>query len=270
VDRDAQSCKDEHLEDLLPYVPKLLPEEFIKRPIQNFSLKAFDEWDEYGNVLFHWQIHRDSFKLNWTNPTYRLLANNEPINDPHYAPFRIPASDGWFVLIIDGNYSVKTRNEDGDYVPIKEDPKINHRPIGGRHPIHLHGHDFMVIAQEEAKESNKGEWWTHDAIMKVINENWHKFHETHKSGPPRRDTALLPDKGILVVAWANDNPGAWLMHCHIAWHVSNGFAMQFIERGPEIVPQLKDGGSYDQFMGRCEDWGIFANHTWAHSHDSGV
>lgn len=36
--------------------------------------------------------------------------------------------------------------------------------------------------------------------------------------PPRRDVAMLPGSGYLVVAFRTDNPGAWLMHCHIGWH----------------------------------------------------
>jgi len=41
--------------------------------------------------------------------------------------------------------------------------------------------------------------------------------------------ALLPGRGWLAIAFPTDNPGAWLMHCHIAWHVSDGLAVQFLE-----------------------------------------
>jgi FtsP/CotA-like multicopper oxidase with cupredoxin domain len=67
--------------------------------------------------------------------------------------------------------------------------------IGVPHPIHLHGHDFYVIAQ------GTGEY-TDDVTLKLDN-------------PPRRDTAMLPASGYLVLAFETDNPGAWLMHCHI-------------------------------------------------------
>ena len=33
--------------------------------------------------------------------------------------------------------------------------------------------------------------------------------------PPRRDVATLPARGYFVIAFITDNPGAWLMHCHI-------------------------------------------------------
>jgi FtsP/CotA-like multicopper oxidase with cupredoxin domain len=34
--------------------------------------------------------------------------------------------------------------------------------------------------------------------------------------PPRRDATMLPGFGWLNVAFKNDNPGAWLFHCHVA------------------------------------------------------
>lgn len=40
--------------------------------------------------------------------------------------------------------------------------------------------------------------------------------------PPRRDVVLLPGGGFIAIAFKPDNPGAWLMHCHIAWHASAG------------------------------------------------
>jgi len=33
---------------------------------------------------------------------------------------------------------------------------------------------------------------------------------------------------------STDNPGAWLFHCHIAWHVSQGLSIQFLERVQDI------------------------------------
>lgn len=40
--------------------------------------------------------------------------------------------------------------------------------------------------------------------------------------------------GYSVIGFETDNPGAWLMHCHIVWHVEGGMALQFIERPKDI------------------------------------
>lgn len=60
--------------------------------------------------------------------------------------------------------------------------------IGITHPIHLHGHDFYVLAQETG---------TFDASTTTLNLN----------NPPRRDVASLPGNGFLVLAFFTDNPG---------------------------------------------------------------
>jgi FtsP/CotA-like multicopper oxidase with cupredoxin domain len=70
-------------------------------------------------------------------------------------------------------------------------------PGGGGipHPIHLHGHDFYVLGAGSGNFSN--------------------VTELQFTNPPRRDVAMLPGGGWLVIGFITDNPGAWLMHCHI-------------------------------------------------------
>ena len=43
-----------------------------------------------------------------------------------------------------------------------------------------------------------------------------------------RDTVTLPASGYLRLRWIVDSPGAWLVHCHINWHlyVGLGFVMR--------------------------------------------
>ncbi len=50
------------------------------------------------------------------------------------------------------------------------------------------------------------------------------------ANPPRRDVVLLPSNGFVVIALKADNPGPWLLHCHIARHASSGLALQILER----------------------------------------
>jgi FtsP/CotA-like multicopper oxidase with cupredoxin domain len=115
------------------------------------------------------------------------------------------------------------------------------------HPIHLHGHDFFVLSQGTG---------TYDADSTTLN----------LSNPPRRDTAMLPASGHLVVAFETDNPGTWLMHCHIGWHTSEGFAIQFLERYDEIR-ELVD---YDSMESTCSAWETYADENSIEAEDSGV
>ncbi|KAK3358671.1 multicopper oxidase-domain-containing protein, partial [Lasiosphaeria hispida] len=65
------------------------------------------------------------------------------------------------------------------------------------HPIHLHGHDFAILQQAENTP------YTAANIR------------PNRLNPPRRDVVLMPTSGFIIIAFKADNPGSWLMHCHI-------------------------------------------------------
>jgi len=75
---------------------------------------------------------------------------------------------------------------------------------------------------------------------------------------------MLPGGGWLAIAFPLDNPGAWLMHCHIAWHVSDGLAVQFLETKEQIP--LGDG-NWDQ---TCAKWNTFMQTMPYPKTDSGL
>ena len=50
---------------------------------------------------------------------------------------------------------------------------------------------------------------------------------------------MLPHGGFVALAFRPNNPGAWLLHCHIASHASSGLAAQ-------IVIRPENNKSFDQ------------------------
>ncbi|TGO13496.1 hypothetical protein BTUL_0068g00030 [Botrytis tulipae] len=88
--------------------------------------------------------------------------------------------------------------------------------------MHLHGHDFWVLGQGTG---------TYDSTKSNLT----------LANAPRRDVVLLPGSRWVVIAFYTDNPGAWIMHCHIAWHTSEGLAVQILERESELVDLLDRG-----------------------------
>ncbi len=68
-----------------------------------------------------------------------------------------------------------------------------------QHPIHLHGQRFLVLS-----------------VNGVPNENlvW-------------KDTVLLPAGSAVDILLDPSNPGRWMLHCHIAEHLSAGMMMAF-------------------------------------------
>jgi len=112
----------------------------------------------------------------------------------------------------------------------------------------LHGHDFWIIGQETA-------------VFDIDTVKWNLIN------PPRRDVASLPANGYLAIAFKKDNPGSWLLHCHIAWHASEGFAMQFVERESEIAISMTDTNT---FMDTCSAWSDYTPTEKFGQDDSGI
>jgi hypothetical protein len=83
--------------------------------------------------------------------------------------------------------------------------------------------------------------------------------------PPRRDVVLLPNNGYVVIAFKTDNPGTWLVHCHIAIHAALGLAVQIMERrqsaaalwppGSPAINAVTDGClNWNKWWGNCDNW----------------
>lgn len=47
------------------------------------------------------------------------------------------------------------------------------------------------------------------------------------SGAPIKDTITVPDGGYTIIRFVANNPGFWLFHCHIEFHVEVGMALVF-------------------------------------------
>lgn len=84
--------------------------------------------------------------------------------------------------------------------------------------------------------------------------------------PIRRDVAMLPASGFLVLGFPADNPGVWLLHCHIGWHTVEGLALQLVERESEI-PALIDA---DMLADGCSAWVDFTTEVEKIQDDTGI
>jgi len=78
---------------------------------------------------------------------------------------------------------------------------INNRD-GALHPFHLHGHQFQVM---DRPRSGTGDYpgRTNGFSKK----------------PPMRDVVNVNAGSYAVLRFKADNPGVFLFHCHIEWHV---------------------------------------------------
>uniref|UniRef100_A0A0R0FB38 Laccase n=1 Tax=Glycine max TaxID=3847 RepID=A0A0R0FB38_SOYBN len=88
--------------------------------------------------------------------------------------------------------------------------------LGGQnHPMHIHGYSFHVLAQGFGNFHKKDR-----AKFNLVN-------------PQFRNTVGVPMGGWTVIRFQANNPGVWLVHCHMEDHVPWGLAMIFeVENGP--------------------------------------
>ncbi|KAL3456104.1 Cupredoxin [Aspergillus heterothallicus] len=104
----------------------------------------------------------------------------------------------------------------------------------GSHPFHLHGHVFQVIARYPPMGADFYDYADATDAIPFDPAN----HTAFPASPPRRDTIVVPPMGYVVLRFRADNPGVWLFHCHIDWHMMQGLAMTFVEAPLQIQDQL--------------------------------
>ncbi|KAI9721597.1 MAG: hypothetical protein M1828_005087 [Chrysothrix sp. TS-e1954] len=92
----------------------------------------------------------------------------------------------------------------------------------GRHPFHLHGHDFQAVARSP---ENGGVYDPRNATLARI--------------PMRRDVFVVQPLGNFVLRFRSDNPGIWLFHCHIQWHTDSGLVATMIEAPLSLQQNLE-------------------------------
>ncbi|QDS75973.1 hypothetical protein FKW77_003999 [Venturia effusa] len=199
----TDECVDEPYAKLVPHV---------RRTVGPSSVTEVKPVNATRNAegLFRWTVGGTSLDVEWDNPSLSQVLKNPRTTFTNTSnAIHLPNADQWVYVLITSQLPVP-------------------------HPIHMHGHDILVLAQGTGNYS--------EAVpLKLDN-------------PPRRDVALLPGSGYLVVAFLTDNPGAWVLHCHIGWHVNEGFALQFIER-PDEIPVRVDAGVLNS---TCEAWKHYA------------
>jgi iron transport multicopper oxidase len=53
----------------------------------------------------------------------------------------------------------------------------------------------------------------------------------------RRDNWVLAAGGYTVIRFIADNPGVWIIHCHMEWHVDAGLTATIIEAPTQLQAQ---------------------------------
>lgn len=154
----SNSCGDEPYKNLVPWV---------SHQVGNSDVQDYlgMSWYYELDLVFHWTLRTKTLIVNWSEPT---------IMDIYQGVNTFP-----------GDSNVVTINEADQWVYwIIQDLTL----VNAYHPMHLHGHDFYILAQ------GIGAYIPGITKLNTVN-------------PPRRDTATLYGSGYLVIAFKTDNPG---------------------------------------------------------------
>ncbi|EPE07365.1 laccase [Ophiostoma piceae UAMH 11346] len=166
--------------------------------------------------LFSWRVNGTKVAINWEKPVDQYVMQGSTAYPPDDNVVTVTKKDQWIFWVIE-----------------------NDPTIGIAHPIHLHGHDFLLLGRSDP---NNPTAFTSADMAKLSGNN-----------PVRRDVVMLPSLGWIVIGYKTDNPGTWLMHCHIAWHVSGGLAVNFLERPADLKARIS-AADKTAFDNQCAAW----------------
>ncbi|KAJ2458429.1 ferroxidase fet3 [Coemansia sp. RSA 2424] len=108
------------------------------------------------------------------------------------------------------------------------------------HPMHLHGHVFQITE--------------YGPIDPLGSNNVTAIPVVKNTGvPARRDTVVVDVQQYVKLRFRADNPGVWMLHCHMDTHAILGLAMTFIE-APDVLQRTQH--IPPEMLGQCAKRGI--------------
>lgn len=181
-------------------------------PLDDLTLVPQDGMKLLDNVDY-------SFSLDLTMDDLSDGANYAFFNDITYVSPKVPTL---YTTLTSGNLSEEAGiygdNTNAFFLEKGQVVELvlnNNDP--GKHPFHLHGHNFQAVYRGA---DNEGPYDPTNATLSPV--------------PMRRDTLMVNPGGNFVIRFVADNPGIWLFHCHIEWHLATGLAATMIEAASEL------------------------------------
>lgn len=154
----TDSCGDEPYASLVPWVSHTVGDSDVE---DAFAVQWYYELD----LVFHWTLRTKTLFVNWSDPTLMDIYNGDTSYPSESNVVTLSSAGDWVYWII----------QDLGLLDVF-------------HPLHLHGHDFYVLAQGEGPY-----------IPGLVTLN--------TDNPPRRDTVTMYGNGYVAIAFKTDNPG---------------------------------------------------------------
>ena len=154
------------------------------------------------------------------------------------------------------------------------------------HPVHLHGHSFFVLEVGFPDyNSTTGIRICHNDSLNCFeppdidrciyvgrppqtgdytcnNPEWNPGKEPSFGDPMakidphtvRKDTVIVPASGYVIIQFLADNPGYWLMHCHVETHTIEGLSIILNETATNFTPPPDGMRTCGNFTFELEDF----------------
>lgn len=228
-------CND--ILNLSPVVQRTVPVTSFQKTVSN----TIDvHLDTSVPPLLVWKVNGSAINVNWEKPVAQYVMESNTSYPTSDNLIHINSVNQWTYWLVEND------------------------PDGGfslPHPFHLHGHDFVVLGRSPDA--------TPLSQTRYVFNQAQDIHRLSGQNPARRDVTMLPARGWIVIAFKSNNPGAWLMHCHIAWHVSHGLSVDFLERVNDFRNSIStvDRNAFNQ---NCDAWRAYAPTSPFQKADSGL
>ncbi|CAH0473565.1 unnamed protein product [Peronospora belbahrii] len=197
--------------DFMPLIPVALPESPSDRAVLQFKMQdGLGHFSIDGNMFLHFVIPEEPplFTIAGGQKTEQLAANANARK----------INFGEHVEVV--------------LVNVKDE----------QHPFHMHSHSPWVVGSGVA------------SIDQIQN---NQLPPLKLLNPMTRDVYTVPactsdgnkgclDAGYVVLRFTADNPGVWVLHCHIDWHLEAGLSMMLVEGEEEL--QQKGVSYYSNSM----------------------
>jgi FtsP/CotA-like multicopper oxidase with cupredoxin domain len=155
-------------EKVTPFVSNQVPQDQFRINPISLDFNPMVTALSSGLTVNTWLVNGSDMIIDWRQPSLKYILDGNTSHPPDYNIYVEPQQEGqWTFWVIQ---------------------TVANDQVNTAHPIHLHSHDFYVLG------SGTGQWdqTTNGLIF---------------NNPPRRDTAVLPAGGYLILGWPIDNPG---------------------------------------------------------------
>lgn len=209
----------------------------LEKSLNDFEWQTYDEIELYDD--YDYQVTLNVKMENLGDGVKYAFFNNIT-----YVPPKVPTL---VTALTSGNLAIDPRIygdninafvlEYGEIVEI-----VVNNYDSNRHPFHFHGHNFQIVQKSPAFTVQDDD----EAASGPVPYNKSAPLMPFPSTPLIRDTVVLESNGHIVLRFKADNPGVWIFHCHVDWHLEQGLAAVFIEAPLVLQEREQLSQNYNQ------------------------